>query len=317
MKRTKQTSVLEYRKRIDRAVSYILENLDSPLTLGEVARAACFSEFHFHRIFSAVMHEPLGEYVTRKRLERAAFKLAYAPTLKVSSIAAEFGYASVSSFSKAFNEWFGCRPSAFRNARQRMELGGGKLQTRYDKRLEASQIFMPVEDSAERYEALQQRITVGRRAATELAYLTCPQGYDVESIWATWAELRKRVEAAGVDWPSCETFSLSHDHPGLTPAEHCRYDACVKLPAGVAVRLNLPQLVIPAGEFATFPVAGPDHSILSQYLEFYSVWLPQSGYEPDNFPVVERYLPATSPGYVAAELWTKLAPLWPSANIAS
>jgi AraC family transcriptional regulator len=116
MKRTKQTSAQEYQKRINKALTYIRDNLDKPLLLSEVSREACFSEFHFHRIFSALMRETLGEYVTRKKLERAAMKLAYAPALKVSTIAEEYGYASVSSFSKAFNEWFGCRPTEFKKS---------------------------------------------------------------------------------------------------------------------------------------------------------------------------------------------------------
>lgn len=309
MKRTKQTSVQEYQRRINKALAYIRENLDRPLSLGEVARAGCYSEFHFHRIFSALMREPLGEYITRKKLERAAFKLAYTPALKVSSIAGEFGYASVSSFSKAFNQWFGCRPTEFRKIRHRLDSGGGKLQTRYEKSLESSQLFVAADDSARRFDELDKRIAVGHRPQTEVSYLTSPHGYNFDAIWETWTELRRRVEATGQDWAACGHFALSHDHPGLTPPERCRYDACVSLPEGVTVNLDLPKNVIPAGVFATFPVGGPDHSILGKYLEFYTVWMPQSGYEPDNFPVVERYFPATDPGYVLAELWAKIAPL--------
>ncbi len=314
MKRMKHSSAQEYQRRINKALAYIRENLDRPLVLGEVARAACFSEFHFHRIFSALMREPVGEYITRKKLERAAFKLAYTPAPKVSLIAEECGYASVSSFSKAFNEWFGCRPTELRQIRQRLDSGGGKLQTRYEKSLESSALFVAAGDSTGRFDELDRRIAVGRRAQTEVWHLTSPRGYDSGAIWETWGELRCCVEAAGQDWAACGHFALSHDHPGLTPPERCRYDACVSLPQGTAVNLGLPRTVIPAGVFATFPVEGPDHSILGQYLEFYTVWMAKSGYEPDNFPVVERYLPATGPGYVVAELWAKLAPLSPGSH---
>lgn len=309
MKRTRQTSAQEYKRRINKALAYIQENLDRPILLGEVSQVACFSEFHFHRIFSALMGEPLGEYITRKKLERAALKLAYAPELKVSIIAGEFGYASVSSFSKAFNEWFGCRPTEFRMMQNPLGSGSGKLQARYKKALEARQIFVISDDSTDRFDALDKRILIGQRPKTEVSYLTSPHGYDSKQIWETWGELRRRVEAAGQDWDACGHFSLSHDHPGLTPPERCRYDACVNLPEGASVNIDLSKSCIPAGVYATFPVEGPDHSILDQYLEFYSVWMPLSGYEPDNFPVVERYLPSTVPGYVSAELWAKIIPL--------
>lgn len=311
MNRTKQTSAQEYQKRINKALTYIRDNLDKPLSLSEVAREACFSEFHFHRIFSALMHEKLGEYITRKRLEKAAIKLAYTPSLKVSTIAEEYGYASVSSFSKAFNEWFGCRPTELKKIKYRLDSGGGKLQTKYEKSIESNQLFVAANDRADRFEELDKRIVVKNLPQTNVCYLTSSRGYDFEAIWSTWQELKRRIEEAGVDWSACEQFAISHDHPGLTAPECCRYDACVSLPKDTDANLDLLKTVIPAGHYAIFPVEGPEHSILDQYLEFYTVWMPQSGYEPDNFPIVEHYLPTSQPGYVYVELWAKVVPLRP------
>jgi AraC family transcriptional regulator len=39
----------EYAQRIDRVIDYLRGNLDRPVMLADVA---CFSEFHFHRIFA-------------------------------------------------------------------------------------------------------------------------------------------------------------------------------------------------------------------------------------------------------------------------
>ena len=255
------------------------------------------------------MRETLGEYITRKKLERAAFKLAYTPALKVSAVAEEYGYASVSSFSKAFNEWFGCRPTELNKIKHRLDSGGGKLQTKYEKSIESDQLFVAADDSAQRFDELDNRIVINNLPQRVVSYLTSPHGYYFESIWRTWSELKRRIEDAGLDWTACEQFAVSHDHPGLTPPERCRYDACVSLPIGASGNIDLLKTVIPAGRYAIFPVEGPDHSILGQYLEFYIVWMPQSGYEPDNFPVVERYLPSDEPGYVYAELWAKITPL--------
>jgi len=226
MSRIKQSSAIEYQKRINRALVYIRENLDRPLLLSEVAREACFSEYHFHRIFSALMHETVGEYITRKRLEQAAIKLAYTPALKVSAIAEEYGYASLSSFSKAFNEWFGCRPTELKKIQQRLDSGGGKLQTKYEKSIEASQLFAGPGDSS-RFEALDRKTKVKNLPQTTLSCLTSPHGYDFESIWDTWQQLMKRVEVAGLEWSACEHFAMSHDHPGFTPPERCRSAAAM------------------------------------------------------------------------------------------
>jgi AraC family transcriptional regulator len=306
MTQSTKSSALEYQKRLNRALSYIRENLDKPLSLGDVAKAACFSEFHFHRVFSSLMHETLGEYITRKKLEHAAIKLAYLPAPHVTAIADEVGYASVSSFSKAFNQWFGCRPTDIQQIKQRLDLGGGKLQTKYEKSIEANQLFVSDKENDEHFAALNARVKVRVEPATTVVYVTSPKGYDVDSIRRTWTQLFQLIEDAGIDWNSCERFSVSHDHPGLTPAERCRYDACVSVPKDNITKLDLPTALIPAGRYAVYPVEGPEASILDQYLEFYTVWMPQSGYEPENFPVVEHYLQSCENGNLKVELWAKV-----------
>ncbi len=156
---TNKTSGFEYQKRIDRALSFIRENLDRPISLSEVANAACFSEFHFHRIFSSFMHETVGEYITRKKLEHAAMRLVYSPSTSVSIIADEYGYASVSSFSKSFNQWFGCRPTDIQQIKQRLDSGGGKLQTKYEKSIEANELFV-LAGEEDRFSLLDEHVNI-------------------------------------------------------------------------------------------------------------------------------------------------------------
>src|SRR5688572_29707610 len=67
----------EYAQRIDRVIDYLRDNLDRPLKLEELAKVACFSEFHFHRIFGAVSGETLNNFTNRLRLEKAARLLRY------------------------------------------------------------------------------------------------------------------------------------------------------------------------------------------------------------------------------------------------
>ena len=62
----------EYRTRINRAMDYIENNIDSSLSLDTIAHAAAFSPFHFHRVFKALVGETLNTFVQRVRIERAA-----------------------------------------------------------------------------------------------------------------------------------------------------------------------------------------------------------------------------------------------------
>ena len=67
----------DYVARVNRAVDYITAHLDQPLPLEEVARAACFSPYHFHRIFRALIGETLAAFVKRVRLERALYLMSH------------------------------------------------------------------------------------------------------------------------------------------------------------------------------------------------------------------------------------------------
>ena len=58
-------TAMEYRRRICRAMDYISRNLESELSLEEIAQAASFSMFHFHRIFKAVVGETVSGFTRR------------------------------------------------------------------------------------------------------------------------------------------------------------------------------------------------------------------------------------------------------------
>ena len=49
------------RQRIEKALAYIVANLDRPLVVAEVAKVARVSEFHFHRLFASIVGESVGQ----------------------------------------------------------------------------------------------------------------------------------------------------------------------------------------------------------------------------------------------------------------
>src|SRR5690606_27090402 len=104
-------SASPYWRRIQRALDHVAQHLEEPIHLQDLAKAAAFSEHHFHRIFRAVMDETVGEYITRQRLQTAALMLAYHHDLSVTTIGLACGYSSPSNSSKAFYKFFGVSPS--------------------------------------------------------------------------------------------------------------------------------------------------------------------------------------------------------------
>src|SRR5262252_5866823 len=105
----------EYAQRINRVIDYLRENLDRQVKLEELAKVACFSEFHFHRIFTAVSGETLNNFTNRLRLEKAARLLRYSEQ-SLTDIALDCGFSSSATFSRAFRSGYDTSPSQFRKS---------------------------------------------------------------------------------------------------------------------------------------------------------------------------------------------------------
>ena len=95
-------------------MDYVENHLGEEMTLGEIAAAAYFSPFHFHRIFRSLMGEPVSAFVQRVRLEKAALLLRANRETPVTRIAMDCGYGNPAAFSRAFRSAFECTPSEWR-----------------------------------------------------------------------------------------------------------------------------------------------------------------------------------------------------------
>src|SRR5436305_188409 len=104
----------EYARRMNRVVDYIEEHLAEALDLQRLADVACFSPYHFHRLFHAWMGETLQAFVHRLRLERAAQLLVFDGLRSISEIALECGFSSAGTFARAFKAGFGVTASEWR-----------------------------------------------------------------------------------------------------------------------------------------------------------------------------------------------------------
>jgi AraC-like DNA-binding protein len=105
----------EYAQRINRVIDYLRGNLDRQVKLEELAKVACFSEFHFHRIFGAVSGETLNNFTNRLRLEKAARLLRYSDQ-SLTDIAFACGFSSSATFSWAFRSGYDTSPRQFRKS---------------------------------------------------------------------------------------------------------------------------------------------------------------------------------------------------------
>lgn len=92
---------------IEKAFDYIRENYASSIKLENIAEELHLSPSYFSRIFSKYMGYTFNEYLNYYRV-RIAEELILESKKSLAEIAFEVGFGSLSSFSRAFNEFVGC-----------------------------------------------------------------------------------------------------------------------------------------------------------------------------------------------------------------
>jgi AraC family transcriptional regulator len=268
---TAARTVEDYAVRVERVHAYLVDHLDRDLDLDHLAAIACFSPFHFHRIYHALQGETVAESIRRMRLHRAALDLIEG-TLPVARIASRAGYGSQAAFTRAFRAGYGTPPAAYRTA------------------------------STGRFEG-----TVAIRHQAAIAVMARAHHGDYDSIGGTFERLH--ATAIGRGWIDSATryFGIYYDDPSATPAAAQRADACVTAPSPVeaAAAADVRPLAVAAGLYAVLRHVGPYAELHRAYTWLYREWLPASGHEPDDRPCVEEYLndPRTTP---AAALQTDI-----------
>jgi AraC family transcriptional regulator len=297
----RESSRVEYQTRIHRVLGYIEDHVADDLALDQLARAACLSPFHFHRVFKSMTGESVNAFVQRRRLERAARELQANRGATILEVASAYGYENAAAFSRAFRRCFGVTATEWRQAgaeARRALLFGEKKRTRDKDSKNGTDINLPVwqklaclESNAStdpgemkphtaRVEELPQVHAVGM-------HYTGP--YGSSKITKVWDRLMARADKLGVVHAGTECVGIVHDDPAITDPGRCRYDACVVVPKGTT-DVGLSSLVVGGGEFLVFAFVGSPSDVDPAWDAVYA-HLPDSGYQPANRPNLEWYPP--------------------------
>ena len=98
---------------IAKAKQFIGEHYTEDLSLGRVASAVHTSLFYFCKLFRKVTGMTFTEYVSRTRIEKSK-NLLLNPNLRVSEIAYEVGFQSLTHFNRVFKKIVGTSPTEYR-----------------------------------------------------------------------------------------------------------------------------------------------------------------------------------------------------------
>jgi len=294
----------DYIARINRVQDYIETNLDKELTLDELARVANFSQFHFHRIFSAMTGETLYQFISRVRLVKAANQLSVNPKKSMTEIALDCGFSSSAVFSRSFRSMFDMSPSEWREgggSKYRKEHRNfdqpsgnqGKDSASFHVYLEdvTSTLKWRVEMTAEK--KLNAEVEVKDLDEMTVAYVrhVGPYAGDTELFMGLFGKLMQWAGPRGLVQPPATKFvTVYHDDPDIVELSKQRISCGLTVAPDTEVDGEVNKLTVPAGSYAL----GRFEIDASQYGDawkaMYQGWLPESGYQPDDRPCFEIYL---------------------------
>ena len=276
----------DYIERTNAAIDYIIRNLDGELKLEKVAEVACFSPFHFHRVFRSLLGETLNQFVKRQRLERALYLMSHSPGRSLTEISLECGFSSSSDFSRSFKSRYGTAPSAFdldhfrESRRQEFEA----TMASYENGPDLTRLPAGVNPDG-------FKVTMRDLPARTVAYIRVLDPYQSMAVMEAckrlvdWAERRGLADGAwlGYMW----------EDPEIVALEDCRYDVALVVdesrfrfrPEGEIGRFEFPPMQV-----ADVAIRG-DIQLEQRALDWlFGTWLPRSGYVPDDQPAFEAWV---------------------------
>jgi len=268
----------DYKRRLLRVLVHIQQHLDEPLPLERLAEVACFSPYHFHRVFKGMVGESVKEYVRRLRLERAASRLKLG-SASVVDIALEAGYDSHEAFTRSFRNAFGRSPSRFRLVRRRVP-PPAPSGVHYD------------ESITMRFRTLNRggsmKVEIKQLKPMRAAFMRHVGPYD--EVGETWDRFLTLMGKDGYLGGNPMMFGICHDDPEVTPRVKIRYDACLSVDEDFAPTGDIGVQTVAGGRYAMTTHAGPYNQLGKTYAEFLGQWMPRNGHELRNAPCFEIYV---------------------------
>lgn len=256
--------------QLNKVIDYIGKHLDETINLTQLSEIACFSKYHFHRLFTAYTGLSLQQYIRWLRLKRAAYQLAIHKDQSIINIAIDAGFESHEAFSRVFKQMCGLSPSEFRDQPNWIfwEKPPYLLQQR-------GNMTMNV---------IIKNLNARRLAAVE-------HRGDVNHLMNSFNKLLDwiKVQSSNLKLQPGEAFGLAYDDPKMTPTDEFRFDLGVTVSEQLALKGDVVEKRLPAGRYAVAVHKGSHDNIGDTVYALYRDWLPQSGEELADLPCIFCY----------------------------
>jgi AraC family transcriptional regulator len=257
-----------YVRAVQAAIEHIARHLDDALELEALARLACLSPFHFHRVFRGMVGETPLELARRLRLERAAWRLRD-QRRAVTEIAFDAGYETHEAFTRAFRAAYSTSPRGFRlRTYPRTEIAAAcGVHFSDDGVIPA---FVPRDSGGTTMEVEIKDMPELRVGAVRHIgpYNQIPKAFE---------RLGAIAGPSGLLRQASDMIAIYHDDPESTPQDQLRSDAAVVVAEGIGLPEGLVEQHIAGGRYARTVHVGPYEQLGDVWARFLGEWIPASG----------------------------------------
>lgn len=274
--------------RICDSIAYIEENLENKLNLELIARKAYFSPFHFHRLFKAVTDETLQNFINRKRIEKSASYLMYQKEITITEISEIVGFSSLSSFSKAFKQFYGISPDQFKKESPRKYSKICKIESKKGQpNVTFEQYINNIDTTLNWLKMNSKKIEIKTVPRLDVAYIA--HKGKMEAIGSVYNRLVKWATPKGLINDATRMVTIYHDSPKITDPNNLRMSACIILnypiddlngPVNLRV-LSPTKCIVSRFEIAPFQ--------FQQAWESSFVWMTENDYKKSTVDPFEIY----------------------------
>ncbi|MBL6445604.1 GyrI-like domain-containing protein [Fulvivirga sp. 29W222] len=267
-----------YYQRIKDAVSFIEQNLKHNLSVDGIAEQACFSKYHFIRLFMAITGDTVGGYVRKRRLTKAAEDLILTDS-PILSIAVDYQFESQEAFTRSFKSLYRTTPSKYRKR--------GIHQLAFRKNELSSDTIDHLKKSISRepeFVMTTPKKLVGMCTITSLTNNNIPE---------LWLNFISRIKEIGNIRNSGKYGIHSYDNESKVEdySEHFTFKkwAAVEVSHYEDIPPGLDRYTMQPGKYARFIHKGGIKGFQMSIDYVYGTWLPASGYQLDTRDDFEHY----------------------------
>lgn len=260
---------------MSRALHWVEERLEEPVTLADIAAVAGLSPHHFHRIFRAVVGESPKAHLRRLRLERAVYRLKVSSDT-VLDIALESGFTTPETFTRAFVRRFELSPSEYRG-----------MVRAYREYVDVAQQSKTFEGFAAetpltlRFDFDAAPVWMERTPEWHLLVLR-HRGYGGLGIGhpslEPWKQLREFATASGIPHESDRLVGITRDDPYVVDEDQIRFDAALLIPGPVDPPRPFSYRTMPAQMCVVHRHTGGAEQIAKTFAAIGVQWMPSEGW---------------------------------------